>query len=44
MNLMELRLDLLFTDFSQYFGIILMVFAIKFFVHGHESKMRLKVK
>ena len=32
---MKLRLDFLFTDLSQHFGIDLVVFALKFFINGH---------
>ena len=35
MNLMKLRLDLLFTDFSQHFEIYFVAIALKFFIHGH---------
>ena len=35
MTLSKLRLDFLFTDLSQHFGTDLMVFALKFFIHGH---------
>ena len=40
MALIELRLDHLFTDFPHFldfpnFGIYLVVFALKFFIHGH---------
>ena len=35
MTLMKLRLDFLFTDLSQDFKIYLVVFALKFFIHGH---------
>ena len=31
----KLRLNFLFVDLSQDFGIYLMVFALKFFIHGH---------
>ena len=30
---MKLRLDSLFTDLPQHFGIYLVVFALKFFIH-----------
>ena len=36
MTLMKMRVDFLFTDFSQHFGINLVVFALKFFIHGHR--------
>ena len=39
MNLMKLRLDFLFTDLSQQFGIDLVVFALKLFIHGHGFKV-----
>ena len=44
--LIKLRLDLLFNDFSQRFGIYLVVFALKFFIHGHawSGKKWLKVR
>ena len=32
---MELRLDFVFTDLTQHFGIYLVVFALKFLIHGH---------
>ena len=35
MTLMEMRLDLFFADFSQHFGIYLVAFALKFFIHDH---------
>ena len=35
MTLIKLRLDLLFTDLSQHFGMYLVVFALKFFIHRH---------
>ena len=35
MTLMKLRLDFLFVDLSQHFGTDLVVFALKFFIHGH---------
>ena len=35
-TLMKLRLDFLFTDLPQHFGIYLVVFALKFFIHGHR--------
>ena len=40
---MRLRLGLFFTDLSQQFGIDLVVFALKFFIHGHEYDCR-KIK
>ena len=43
MTLMKLRLDFLFTDLSQCFGIDLMVFALKFFIQGHGCKRWRKV-
>ena len=36
MTLMKMRVDFLFTDFSQHFGINLVVFALQFFIHGHR--------
>ena len=39
MTLMKLRLDFLFTDLSQHFGIYLVTFALKFFIHGHGSEI-----
>ena len=46
MNLTELRLDLLFTDFPQHFGIYFVVFTLNFFIHGNgwSGKSWLKVK
>ena len=43
---MELRLDFFFTDFSQYSGIYLVVFALRVFIHEHGwlGKWCLKVK
>ena len=38
MTLMKLRLDFLFTDLSQHFGIYLVVFALEVFIHGHEVR------
>ena len=35
-NSMKLRLEFLFTDLSQQFGIYLVVFAFNFWIHGHE--------
>ena len=32
---MELGLDFLFTDLSQHFGTDLVVFTLKFLIHGH---------
>ena len=32
MTLMKLRLDFLFTDLSQHFGMYLVVFALMFFI------------
>ena len=42
MALMDLRLDFLFTDLSQYFGIYLVVLAVKFFIHWHGLRSDLK--
>ena len=33
MTLMKLRLGFLFTDLSQYFGVYLIAFALKFFLN-----------
>ena len=38
MTLKKLRLDFLSTDLSQHFGIYLVVFALKFFIHRHEVR------
>ena len=35
MALMKWKLDFLFTDLSQHYGIYLVVFELKFFIHGH---------
>ena len=35
MILMKLGLDFLFTDLSQHFGTDLVVFTLKFLIHGH---------
>ena len=35
MILMELGLDFLFTDLSQHFGTDLVVFTLKFLIHGY---------
>ena len=43
LTLMKLRLGLLFKDLSQQFGIELVVFALKFFIHGHGYDCR-KIK
>ena len=43
LTLMKLRLGLLFKDLSQQFGIDLVVFALKFFIHGHGYDCR-KIK
>ena len=43
MTLTKLRLDFIFADLSQYFGIDLKVFALKFFIHGHGCKRWRKV-
>ena len=37
---MKLRSDFLFTDLSQHFGIYLVVFALKFFIHRHDGLRR----
>ena len=39
MTLMKLRLDFLFADLSQHFGIYFLVVARKFFIHGHEINL-----
>ena len=41
MTLMKLKLDFLFTDFSQHFRIYLVVFALKLFIHGPKYKTRI---
>ena len=38
MTLTKLRLDFLFTDLSQHFGIYLVVFALKFFINRHGER------
>ena len=42
MNLMKLRLDFLFTDLLQDFGINLLVFALKYFSYWQGLKGDLK--
>ena len=37
LSLTKLRSDFLFTDLSQHFGIYLVVFALKFFIHRHDG-------
>ena len=46
MTLMELRLDLLFTDFSQQFGTYLMfIFAlIRFLLMGMDGQVRVDLE
>ena len=43
MTLIKLRLDFRFTDLSRHFEIDLVLFALKFFIHGHGCKRRGKV-
>ena len=33
---LKMILGLIFADLSQHFRIYLMVFALKYFIHGHE--------
>ena len=42
MTLMKLRLDFIFTDRFQHFGIYLVVFTLKFFILRHVGKSELK--
>ena len=44
MTLMKLRLGFLFTDLSQQFRMYLMVFALKFFIHGDVKSFICVVK
>ena len=39
MTLMKLRLDFHFRDLSQHFGMYLVVFALKFFIHRNGLDM-----
>ena len=39
MTLMKLRLGFLFKDLSQHFRMYLVVFALKFFIHGHGQEV-----
>ena len=43
MTLMNLRLDILFTDLSQHFKIDLVVLALEFFIHEYRCKRWRKV-
>ena len=43
MTLMNLRLDILFTDLSQHFKIDLVVLALEIFIHGYGCKRWRKV-
>ena len=36
---LKLILDFLFTDLSQHFRIYLIVFALKYFIRGHELEV-----
>ena len=44
MTLIKLRLDFLFTDISQRFGIYLVVFALSFFIHQYWVRSDLKLE
>ena len=44
MTLIKLRLDFLFTDISQRFGIYLVVFALNFFIHQYWVRSDLKLE
>ena len=37
MTLMKLKLNFLFTELPQHFGIYLVIFARKLFIRGHEK-------
>ena len=44
MTLIKLRLDFLFTDISQRFGMYLVVFALNFFIHQYWVRSDLKLE